>query len=181
MVFNRTKKSWKIQFFICRNKGQWAHISSQTEIYFESKKVFGSKQLFVCFQGWHDFSDNVTMIETSIFLVVSSHTWVPTVLLIAWSWRLWPPPLGLWRLPLPLGPCTDPVGPPSLCCCWSTQPFVIDGLFRPVKTKKTEMNKKVFSLFPFVIPLEVVLESNVNYGGLSVIQPSVFDKTTMSI
>ena len=43
------------------------------------------------------------------------------------------------------------------------------------------MNKKVFSLFPFVIPLEVVLESNVNYVGLSVIQPSVFDKTTMSI
>jgi len=43
------------------------------------------------------------------------------------------------------------------------------------------MNKKVFSLFPFVIPLEVVLEGNANYGGLSVIQPSVFDKTTMSI
>ena len=31
-----------------------------------------------------------------------------------------------------------------------------------------------FFLFPFVI---LVLESNVNYSGLSVIQPSVFDKT----
>ena len=93
-------------------------------------------------QGWHDFSDNDNDWDINFFLEVSSHTWVPTVLLIAWSWRLWPP-LGLWRLPLPLGTkpcCTDPVGP-SLCCCWSTQPFVIDGLFRPVKKEKRNEQK----------------------------------------
>ena len=151
VVFNRTKKVEKFNFSyveIRDNEHTFLHKRRSTS----RAKVFGSKQLFVCFQGWHDFSDNVTMIETSIFLVVSSHTWVPTVLLIAWSWRLWPPPLGLWRLPLPPGPCTDPVGPPSLCCCWSTQPFVIDGLFRPVKTKKQKWTKKYFLCFHLSSP-----------------------------
>ena len=73
--------------------------------------------------------------------------------------------------------------------CWSTKSLLLlintticyRRIVQTCKNEKTEMNKKVFSLFPFVIPLEVVLESNVNYVGLSVIQPSVFDKTTMSI
>ena len=52
------------------------------------------------------------------------------------------------------------------------------------KTRQNAENKQTldlrvvsyfsFLLFPFVI---LVLESNVNYSGLSVIQPSVFDKT----
>ena len=95
----------------------------------ESLVVFASRLLLTMVVTNWDFN-----------YLVSSHTWVPTVLLIAWSWRPVAPPLGLWRLPL-LGwtkPCTEPVGP--LCPCWSTQPFVIDGLVRPVKRKAQKIS-----------------------------------------
>ena len=75
--------------------------------------------------------------------------------------------------------------------CWSTKSLLLlintticyRRIVQTCKKRKKKWTKKSgVSLFPFVIiPLEVVLESNVNYSGLSVIQPSVFDKTTMSI
>ena len=118
-----------------------------------------------------------------------SQTWVPTVLLIAWSWR-WPPLAavpGLWRLPFEAKGATVTAG---LCCCWSTQPFVIDGLvppltLRPISTKKLHCKKLRFP--PGISPTftrafltdlvwSFVILSIVNYRRLSLIHQ--FDKST---
>lgn len=130
-------------------------------------------------QGWHDFSDNdndwdINFLGSKLSYVSSNCTIDSVKLEIVASIRPLKATIATRNQAL------------LYWSCWSKSLLLLINTticYRRIvqtckKRKKKWTKKSGVSLFPFVIiPLEVVLESNVNYGGLTVIQPSVFDKT----